>query len=83
MRTWEEIQGLGILDFAFRGSKMQVPAFNKNLSETDCGLRPVSCGLSDGSDQYQTRCRTGVKILADKIYVSWHRSRRQCCGSRR
>lgn len=41
VRTCDEIQGLGILDFAFRGSKMQVTtAFNKKLSETDC----VGCG---------------------------------------
>ena len=68
VRTCEEIQGLGILDFAFRGSKMQVtPAFNKNLSETDC----VGCG------QCRAVCPTGAisikqdvepvwKILADK-----------------
>ena len=36
-RTCDEIQGLGILDFAFRGSRMQVmPAFNKDLAQTDC-----------------------------------------------
>ncbi len=68
VRTCDEIQGLGILDFAFRGSKMQVtPAFNKNLSETDC----VGCG------QCRAVCPTGAisikqdvepvwKILADK-----------------
>lgn len=41
VRTCEEIQGLGILDFAFRGSKMQVmPAFDRAMSQTDC----VGCG---------------------------------------
>lgn len=68
VRTCDEIQGLGILDFAFRGSKMQVtPAFDKKLSETDC----VGCG------QCRVVCPTraiGIKqdvvpvwkILADK-----------------
>ncbi len=35
VRTCEEIQGLGILDFAYRGSKMQVmPAFDRKMAET-------------------------------------------------
>ncbi|MBQ1271321.1 MAG: (2Fe-2S)-binding protein, partial [Clostridia bacterium] len=41
VRTCDEIQGLGILDFAHRGSNVVVaPAFGKKLSETDC----VGCG---------------------------------------
>jgi len=51
VRTCDEIQGLGILDFAFRGSKMQVmPAFNRELAETDC----VGCG------QCRAVCPTGA-----------------------
>ncbi len=41
VRTCDEIQGVGALDFAFRGSEMKVmPAFDKKLGETDC----VGCG---------------------------------------
>ena len=41
VRTCEEMQGMGILNFAFRGSEAQVmPAFDSKLSETKC----VSCG---------------------------------------
>ena len=35
VRTCEEMQGMGILNFAFRGSEAQVmPAFDRKLSET-------------------------------------------------
>lgn len=41
VRTCREIQGLGILDFAHRGSRVVVsPAFNRELAEVDC----VQCG---------------------------------------
>ncbi len=41
VRTCDEIQGVGALDFAFRGSEMKVmPAFDKKLGETEC----VGCG---------------------------------------
>lgn len=41
VRTCAEVQGVGALDFAFRGSNMQVmPAFNKAINETEC----VGCG---------------------------------------
>lgn len=41
VRTCDEIQGVGAIDFAHRGSKMEVmPAFDKKLAETDC----VGCG---------------------------------------
>lgn len=41
VRTCAEVQGVGALDFAFRGSKMQVmPAFNKDINDTEC----VGCG---------------------------------------
>ena len=41
IRVCEEMQGMGILNFAFRGSDLQVmPAFNRKLSETHC----ISCG---------------------------------------
>ena len=62
VRTCDEIQGLGILDFAFRGSKMQVtPAFNKNLSETSC----VGCG------QCRVVCPTGAITVKQNISPVW------------
>lgn len=62
VRTCDEIQGLGILDFAFRGSKMQVtPAFNKDLSETDC----VGCG------QCRAVCPTGAITLKPHVSDVW------------
>lgn len=62
VRTCEEIQGLGILDFAFRGSKMQVmPAFNKPIAETDC----VGCG------QCRVVCPTGAITIKQNIHPVW------------
>ena len=59
VRTCDEIQGLGILDFAYRGSKMQVmPAFNRTLSETDC----VGCG------QCRVVCPTGAITIKQNIH---------------
>ncbi|MFZ5951479.1 MAG: [Fe-Fe] hydrogenase large subunit C-terminal domain-containing protein, partial [Candidatus Rifleibacteriota bacterium] len=41
VRYCREIQGIGAIDFAFRGKDTQVmPAFNKNLADVDC----VNCG---------------------------------------
>ena len=62
VRTCDEIQGIGVLDFAFRGSKMQVtPAFNKNLSETDC----VGCG------QCRAVCPTGAITIQQNVTQVW------------
>lgn len=62
VRTCDEIQGLGILDFAFRGSKMQVtPAFNKDLSQTNC----VGCG------QCRAVCPTGAITIKQNIRPVW------------
>ena len=62
VRTCDEIQGLGILDFAFRGSKMQVtPAFNKDLAETDC----VGCG------QCRAVCPTGAISIRQNVEPVW------------
>ncbi len=58
VRTCEEIQGLGILDFAFRGSKMQVmPAFDR----ADC----VGCG------QCRVVCPTGAISIKQDIAPVW------------
>lgn len=62
VRTCEEIQGLGVLDFAFRGAKMQVmPAFNKDLAKTDC----VGCG------QCRAVCPTGAITIKQNISPVW------------
>lgn len=62
VRTCDEIQGLGILDFAFRGSRMQVmPAFNKDLAQTDC----VGCG------QCRVVCPTGAITIKHNIHPVW------------
>ena len=62
VRTCDEIQGLGILDFAFRGSKMQVtPAFNKDLAQTDC----VGCG------QCRAVCPPGAISIKQDVEPVW------------
>lgn len=62
VRTCDEIQGLGILDFAFRGSKMQVTsAFNKDLAQTDC----VGCG------QCRAVCPTGAISIKQNVEPVW------------
>ncbi len=41
VRACEELQGIGAIDFAYRGSDVQVlPAFGKNLADVEC----VDCG---------------------------------------
>lgn len=62
VRTCDEVQGMGILDFAFRGSKMQVmPAFNKTMAETAC----VGCG------QCRVVCPTGAITIKQNIHPVW------------
>jgi NADH-quinone oxidoreductase subunit G len=42
VRACEEIQGVGVIDFAFRGAASTVvPAFGKDLNDVEC----VNCGL--------------------------------------
>ncbi len=49
VRACNEIQGIGAIDFAFRGSNSSViPAFNKNLSKVEC----VYCGLCNAEKPY-------------------------------
>lgn len=66
VRMCSEKQGLGIIDFAKRGSKMAVmPAFDMKLSETEC----VNCG------QCAAVCPTGaitVKDETDKVWEFLH-----------
>lgn len=62
VRTCDEVQGLGVLDFAYRGSEMQVTtAFDRPLSETDC----VGCG------QCRVVCPTGAITLRHNIRPIW------------
>ena len=62
VRTCAEIQGVGALDFAHRGSNMQVqPAFNKPLNETDC----VGCG------QCRVVCPTGAISIRTNVTDVW------------
>ena len=62
VRTCEELQGVGVLNFAFRGSKMRVmPAFNKPMSETDC----VGCG------QCRVVCPTGAITIKSNVHAVW------------
>lgn len=62
VRTCDEVQGLGILDFAYRGSEMMVTtAFDRPLSETDC----VGCG------QCRVVCPTGAITLRHNVRPVW------------
>ncbi|ACL68943.1 NADH-dependent [FeFe] hydrogenase, group A6 [Halothermothrix orenii] len=62
VRTCQEIQGIGVLDFANRGSKSIVaPAFNKDLIEVDC----VACG------QCVAVCPTGALTIKSDISRVW------------
>lgn len=62
VRVCEEKQGQGILDFAGRGSDLQVmPAFDKKMNETKC----ISCG------QCAAVCTTGAITVNDQIGSAW------------
>ena len=62
VRTCAEIQAVGAIDFANRGSKMEVmPAFNKGLGETDC----VGCG------QCRVVCPTGAISVKTNVTDVW------------
>lgn len=62
VRTCDEIQGVGAIDFAHRGSKMEVmPAFDKKLAETDC----VGCG------QCASVCPTAAISIRTNVTQVW------------
>ena len=62
VRACEEIQGIGVLDFAYRGTDaIVVPAFNKGLTEVEC----VECG------QCARVCPTGAIIPKSEVDLVW------------
>lgn len=62
VRVCEEVQGVGALSFAYRGSKMRVtPAFNRDIAEVDC----VNCG------QCRTVCPTGAIVIKNENDKVW------------
>ncbi|MCR5302898.1 MAG: [FeFe] hydrogenase, group A [Lachnospiraceae bacterium] len=62
VRTCAENQGIGAIDFAHRGSKMQItPAFGRTLSETDC----VGCG------QCAVVCPTAAISIRTNVTEVW------------
>jgi len=66
VRVCEEVQGVGVLAFANRGSNIRVtPAFNKRLGDVDC----VNCG------QCRSVCPTGALLIkneTDKVWNALH-----------
>ena len=62
VRVCNELQGVGALDFAFRGSEaMVMPAFDKEIAATDC----VNCG------QCQIFCPTGAIGIRHNREAVW------------
>lgn len=62
VRMCEEVQGVGVLGFAYRGAKIRVTtAFGKALNKVDC----VNCG------QCRTVCPTGALVIKKDIDRAW------------
>lgn len=62
VRACEELQGIGALGFAFRGTDaMVMPAFNKKIAETNC----VGCG------QCRVFCPTGAISIHTNMDEVW------------
>lgn len=62
VRVCDEVQNVGAIDFAFRGSKMRVsPAFGAPIAETNC----VGCG------QCAAVCPTGAIVVRNDTSRLW------------
>ena len=62
VRMCYEVQGIGAIDFGYRGSSAAVlPAFNKNLDDVEC----VGCG------QCAQVCPTGALMIKSDIEQVW------------
>ena len=62
VRVCDEIQGVGAIDFAFRGSKCEIlPSFGKELEKSEC----VYCG------QCVKVCPTGALVVKPEIEEVW------------
>lgn len=62
VRMCHEVQGVGVLGFAQRGSKLQITTpFNRDLSETEC----VGCG------QCRVVCPTGALVIKRDVDKVW------------
>ncbi len=62
VRMCNEVQNVGAIDFAFRGSKMTIStAFGRPISESSC----VGCG------QCAAVCPTGAIVVKDNIKKVW------------
>lgn len=62
VRTCQEIVGIGIYDFSYRGSRATVePAFGKDLAEVEC----VYCG------QCAIRCPTAALVVKPEVDAAW------------
>ena len=62
VRVCNEIQNVGVIDFAFRGSKMTIStAFGKPLAESPC----VGCG------QCAASCPTGAIVVKNDTAAVW------------
>ncbi len=63
VRVCDEIMGMGVIDFTYRGSELKVtPAFNRNLIDTDC----IGCG------QCAAVCPTGAITVKREIGKVWN-----------
>lgn len=63
VRTCDEIQGVGAIDFANRGYRTEVvPAFDKKIAETDC----VGCG------QCAVVCPTAAISIRTNVMQVWN-----------